>query len=141
MICAVDANRLVHDRDTGKPRGYGFCEFNDSDTAQSAIRNLNNADFHGRALRVDYAEDDQKMRDGMGDTFMSAAPSTASSAPVLTPAALQLQQANLARAQTEALIALAEKKSLPTNSTASAASAAAANDAFHAPKELDACVF
>jgi cleavage stimulation factor subunit 2 len=51
--------RLVHDRDTGRPKGYGFCEFRDPETAQSAIRNLNNYDFHGRPLRVDYADDDK----------------------------------------------------------------------------------
>src|SRR4051812_31645497 len=33
--------RLVFDRDTGKPRGYGFCEYRDSETALSAMRNLN----------------------------------------------------------------------------------------------------
>jgi len=31
--------RLVFDRETGKPKGYGFCEFRDQETALSAIRN------------------------------------------------------------------------------------------------------
>eukprot|EP00127_Corallochytrium_limacisporum_P003329 Clim_evm18s148 gene=Clim_evmTU18s148 len=48
--------RLVTDRDTGKPKGYGFCEFRDRETAQSAIRNLNNYNFYGRALKVDNAD-------------------------------------------------------------------------------------
>ncbi|VDN52676.1 unnamed protein product [Dracunculus medinensis] len=47
--------RLVHDRETGKPKGYGFCEFNDSQTAESAIRNLNGFELNGRSLRVDSA--------------------------------------------------------------------------------------
>eukprot|EP00494_Astrolonche_serrata_P026062 UN26323 len=50
--------RIAYDRDTGKPKGYGFCEFKDPRMAESAIRNLNNADFHGRALRVDTADAD-----------------------------------------------------------------------------------
>ncbi|KZT43356.1 hypothetical protein SISSUDRAFT_1014333 [Sistotremastrum suecicum HHB10207 ss-3] len=50
--------RLVFDRDTGKPRGYGFCEFADHETAQSAVRNLNNADVGGRPLRIDLADSD-----------------------------------------------------------------------------------
>jgi len=50
--------RIAYDRDTGKPRGYGFCEYKDPHQAQSAIRNLNNADFNGRILRVDNAEAD-----------------------------------------------------------------------------------
>ncbi|WAR08082.1 CSTF2-like protein [Mya arenaria] len=47
--------RLVYDRETGKPKGYGFCEYQDIETAQSALRNLNNTDFNGRPLRVGVA--------------------------------------------------------------------------------------
>lgn len=47
--------RLVYDRETGKPKGYGFCEYQDTETAQSALRNLNNHDFNGRPLRVGVA--------------------------------------------------------------------------------------
>ncbi|CAG8490111.1 7144_t:CDS:2 [Funneliformis caledonium] len=50
--------RLVFDRDTGRPRGYGFCEYHDSETAASAVRNLNNVEVGGRQLRVDYADGD-----------------------------------------------------------------------------------
>jgi len=48
--------RLVFDRETGKPKGYGFCEYRDSATALSAMRNLNGHEMNGRALRVDFAE-------------------------------------------------------------------------------------
>ncbi|KAM4696639.1 cleavage stimulation factor subunit 2 isoform 2-T2 [Rhinophrynus dorsalis] len=47
--------RLVYDRETGKPKGYGFCEYQDQETALSAMRNLNAREFSGRALRVDNA--------------------------------------------------------------------------------------
>lgn len=50
--------RLVYDRDTGKPKGYGFCEFSDNDTALSAVRNLNGQDVGGRPLRIDLADSD-----------------------------------------------------------------------------------
>jgi len=50
--------RLVFDRDTGKPKGYGFCEFADHETAASAVRNLNNTDVGGRPLRIDLADSD-----------------------------------------------------------------------------------
>ncbi|EJD01485.1 uncharacterized protein FOMMEDRAFT_142096 [Fomitiporia mediterranea MF3/22] len=50
--------RLVYDRDTGKPKGYGFCEFADHETAMSAVRNLNNTDCGGRNLRIDLADSD-----------------------------------------------------------------------------------
>lgn len=50
--------RLVVDRDTGKRKGFGFAEYNDSETAISAVRNLNDFDFHGRSLRVNLADQD-----------------------------------------------------------------------------------
>lgn len=45
--------RLVIDKDTGKSKGVGLCEFVNATTAQCAIRNLNGREFHGRTLRVD----------------------------------------------------------------------------------------
>ncbi|KAJ7058563.1 hypothetical protein C8F01DRAFT_1148566 [Mycena amicta] len=54
----VVAFRLVFDRETGKPKGYGFCEFADHATALSAVRNLNNTDVGGRSLRIDLADSD-----------------------------------------------------------------------------------
>ncbi|PCH37517.1 hypothetical protein WOLCODRAFT_110020 [Wolfiporia cocos MD-104 SS10] len=50
--------RLVFDRDTGKPKGYGFCEFADHETALSAVRNLNGQELGGRPLRIDLADSD-----------------------------------------------------------------------------------
>ncbi|XP_065838170.1 cleavage stimulation factor subunit 2-like [Oscarella lobularis] len=47
--------RLVYDRDSGKPKGYGFCEYEDAETAASAIRNINGYPLSGRSLRVDGA--------------------------------------------------------------------------------------
>lgn len=47
--------RLVYDRESGKPKGYGFCEYKDQETALSAMRNLNGYEIGGRTLRVDNA--------------------------------------------------------------------------------------
>ena len=41
------------DKETGRQKGFGFCEYFDRDTAQSAIRNLNTHEVNGRHLRVD----------------------------------------------------------------------------------------
>ncbi|XP_017230882.1 cleavage stimulating factor 64 isoform X2 [Daucus carota subsp. sativus] len=53
--------RLVIDRETGKPKGYGFCEYKDEETALSARRNLQGYEINGRQLRVDFAENDKNM--------------------------------------------------------------------------------
>ena len=47
--------RLVKNPENGQPKGFGFCEFRDPQTAESAIRNLHNYEFGGRPLRVDCA--------------------------------------------------------------------------------------
>jgi len=51
----VVSMKLVYDRETGKPKGYGFCEYKDIETAMSAMRNLNGFEINGRILRVDNA--------------------------------------------------------------------------------------
>ena len=55
-VGSVVAVRLVNSKDSGKPKGYGFVEFADMATAESAVRNLNGRELAGRALRVDFAE-------------------------------------------------------------------------------------
>lgn len=44
--------KLVSDRETGKPKRYEFCEFED---VEKAMRNLNGFEVDGRFLRVDNA--------------------------------------------------------------------------------------
>ncbi|KAG0026174.1 hypothetical protein BGZ81_006577 [Podila clonocystis] len=57
--------RLLFERETGKPRGYGFCEYQDERTAASAVRNLNGREIGNRSLKVDFADTDQaRMDDG-----------------------------------------------------------------------------
>jgi cold-inducible RNA-binding protein len=49
--------KLVTDRETGRPRGFGFVEMGNGDAADSAIRELNGKDFGGRALTVNEAKE------------------------------------------------------------------------------------
>jgi len=47
---------LVTDRQTGRPRGFGFIEM-DAQAAGAAIEGLNNKDFGGRDLTVNEARE------------------------------------------------------------------------------------
>ena len=49
--------RLVYDRESGRPKGFGFAEYSDSETAASAVRNLDNYEIMGRKLRVDFSHE------------------------------------------------------------------------------------
>ncbi len=51
---SVDSVSLITDRETGRPRGFGFVEM-DSDGADKAIKALDNKDFNGRTLKVNEA--------------------------------------------------------------------------------------
>jgi RNA recognition motif-containing protein len=51
----VEKLSLVMDRDTGRPKGFGFVEMSNAD-ASRAMSALNGADFQGRPLRVNEAQ-------------------------------------------------------------------------------------
>jgi RNA recognition motif-containing protein len=52
----VEKVTLITDRDTGRPRGFGFVEMSNAD-ASRAMQALNGADFGGRPLKVNEAQD------------------------------------------------------------------------------------
>ena len=57
----VESLALITDRDTGRPRGFGFVEMPNADAAR-AMQALDGKDFEGRALKVNEA----KAREGGG---------------------------------------------------------------------------
>jgi RNA recognition motif-containing protein len=57
----VESVALIMDRETGRPRGFGFVEMPRADAGR-AIQNLNGQDMDGRALKVNEAQD--KPRNG-----------------------------------------------------------------------------
>jgi len=48
---------LPTDRESGRPRGFAFVEFENEEDAQKAIERFNGYELSGRALRVNPAED------------------------------------------------------------------------------------
>ena len=52
----VHSVKLISDRETGRPRGFGFVQM-DRDDAMAAIEALNGSDVGGRTLRVNEARE------------------------------------------------------------------------------------
>ncbi len=51
----VTSASLVMDRETGRPRGFGFVEFGNDEHAKAAIEGLNGKNMDGRDLTVNEA--------------------------------------------------------------------------------------
>ena len=52
----VEKISLINDRDTGRPRGFGFVEMSNAD-ASRAMQALHGQDFSGRPLKINEAQD------------------------------------------------------------------------------------
>jgi cold-inducible RNA-binding protein len=61
----VESVSLPTDRETGRPRGFGFVEMAQADAAR-AIQSLNGHQMGGRALRVNEAQDKPRTGGGGG---------------------------------------------------------------------------
>lgn len=59
----VHSVKLISDRETGRPRGFGFVEM---DNADEAARALDGSDFEGRNLKVNEARERDDRRGGGG---------------------------------------------------------------------------
>ena len=62
---AVESVSLPTDRETGRPRGFGFVEMSQADAAR-AIQSLNGYNMGGRPLRVNEAQDKPRTGGGGG---------------------------------------------------------------------------
>jgi RNA recognition motif-containing protein len=64
----VVSAKVIIDRETNRPRGFGFVEMAQSEEAQKAVEALDQKDFMGRTLKVNLAKprEDRPRRSGGG---------------------------------------------------------------------------
>lgn len=63
----VSDAKVIHDRETGRSRGFGFVTFVDNDGAQSAISGMNGKELDGRTIKVNEAEEKPRGGGDRGD--------------------------------------------------------------------------
>jgi RNA recognition motif-containing protein len=56
-VGTVTDAKIVTDRETGRPRGFGFVEMSTEEEARKAIEEINGRDVQGRQVAVKEAED------------------------------------------------------------------------------------
>ncbi|MCH2172820.1 RNA-binding protein [Myxococcota bacterium] len=54
---ATESVAVITDRETGRSRGFGFVEFDETTSAEAAVSALDGKDFGNRSLRVSEALD------------------------------------------------------------------------------------
>tara|TARA_Y100001933_G_scaffold166170_1_gene164417 strand:+ start:260 stop:607 length:348 start_codon:yes stop_codon:yes gene_type:complete len=57
---------VLHDRDTGRSRGFGFVTYATDEEAKAAVEKFNEADFMGRKLTVNEARQREDRSGGGG---------------------------------------------------------------------------
>ncbi|MFA5027346.1 MAG: RNA-binding protein [Candidatus Methylomirabilota bacterium] len=58
----VSEVKIISDRDTGRPRGFGFVEMGSQADAEAAVAALNNTELGGRTLTVNEAREQEPRR-------------------------------------------------------------------------------
>ena len=59
---AVTEAKVITDRETGRSRGFGFVTFEENDSAQKAISEMDGTELDGRSIKVSEAQ--EKSRGG-----------------------------------------------------------------------------
>lgn len=62
----VETVKIITDRDTGRPKGFGFVEMSSDEEASEAIKKFDGSDYEGRPMKVNEAKPMEPRRGGGG---------------------------------------------------------------------------
>jgi len=63
----VSSAKIISDKMTGRSKGFGFVEMEDDESANNAIKELNNAEVSGRNIKVNESKPRENNFRGGGD--------------------------------------------------------------------------
>jgi len=59
----IEDNVVITDRETGRSKGFGFITFTEEDSANDAVKEMNEKEFEGRKITVNIAKEREESRD------------------------------------------------------------------------------
>src|SRR5215216_6500408 len=65
-VGTVQSANVIEDRETGRPRGFGFVEMSSKEEGQNAISQLNGKEVDGREIKVNEAKPQERNGGGGG---------------------------------------------------------------------------
>mmetsp|Transcript_20166 Transcript_20166/g.33318 ORF Transcript_20166/g.33318 Transcript_20166/m.33318 type:complete len:197 (-) Transcript_20166:39-629(-) len=60
QVAPIKNFKLITDKNSGMPKGYGFCEYFHERDAVHAVNSLDQQEINGRRLKVDFSSEGQK---------------------------------------------------------------------------------
>ena len=60
----VSSSKVIHDRDSGRSRGFAFVEMPSDDEAKKAMQSLDGKELEGRAIGVSVAREKEQRTSG-----------------------------------------------------------------------------
>eukprot|EP00948_MAST-09A_sp_MAST-9A-sp1_P001110 g1110.t1 len=104
--------RIVTDRETGRPRGYAFCQYGDIGHRNAAMATLDGCELMGRRLRVNTADSDGTASSSSSTSAATGQTAQSGAGAGTGDAAANIDRTSILKAQEEEIQAVVQSLSL-----------------------------